>query len=60
MSNQNKTSQKVTALQEEGSGIFRNPPANYDAERALLGSILIDNISFEKVSNFLKLAEFLC
>ncbi len=58
MSNQNKTSQKVTALQEEGSGIFRNPPANYDAERALLGSILIDNISFEKVSNFLKAEHF--
>jgi len=50
MTNQNKTSQKVTSLQEKDSGTFRNPPANYDAERALLGSILIDNLSLDRVS----------
>ena len=50
MANQNKTSQKVTSLQEKDSGTFRNPPANYDAERALLGSILIDNLSLDRVS----------
>src|SRR3954469_1916334 len=32
---------------------LRSPPHNYEAERALLGAILMNNRAFERVSEFL-------
>jgi len=37
---------------------YRAPPLNYDAERALLGAILVNNPAYEKVSDFLKPEHF--
>jgi replicative DNA helicase len=33
---------------------FRSPPANLEAEQALLGAILVNNDAFDRVSDFLK------
>ncbi|MGO9429483.1 DnaB-like helicase N-terminal domain-containing protein, partial [Rhodoblastus sp.] len=33
---------------------FRSPPANIEAEQALLGAILVNNDAFDRVSDFLK------
>ena len=33
---------------------FRAPPANIEAEQALLGAILVNNDAFDRVSDFLK------
>jgi len=35
------------------SSAFRAPPANVDAEKALLGAIMMNNRAFERVSDFL-------
>lgn len=37
---------------------YRQPPRNEDAEQALLGALLVNNLSFEKVSEFLKPGHF--
>ena len=37
---------------------FRSPPANIEAEQALLGAILVNNDSFDRVSDFLKPEHF--
>jgi replicative DNA helicase len=37
---------------------FRAPPHNHEAEQALLGAVLLNNRSFEKVSEFLKQEHF--
>lgn len=54
---------KVTSLHQNDSqtkdGLsYRAPPLNYDAERALLGAILVNNPAYEKVSDFLKPEHF--
>ena len=36
----------------------RIPPANIEAEQALLGAILINNDAFDRVSDFLKAEHF--
>jgi replicative DNA helicase len=38
---------------EPVSSAFRSPPQNIDAEKALLGAIMMNNRSYEKVSDFL-------
>ncbi len=43
---------KVTPLRE-GDAAYRTPPANIEAEQALLGAILVNNAAFERVSGFL-------
>jgi len=43
---------KVTPLREEL--VYRQPPHNYDAEQALLGAILVDNRTFDRVHEFLR------
>lgn len=51
----------VTALRvtEENVGnTLRPPPHNYDAERALLGAILMNNRAFDKVAEFLEADHF--
>ena len=37
---------------------FRAPPANIEAEQALLGAILVNNDAFDRVSDFLKPEHF--
>ncbi|MEQ9449895.1 MAG: DnaB-like helicase N-terminal domain-containing protein, partial [Rhodospirillaceae bacterium] len=48
----------VTPLRAPGpadvaGNVLRSPPHNYEAERALLGAILMNNRAFERVSDFL-------
>jgi replicative DNA helicase len=44
----------VTLLREnENETGFRTPPHNYEAEMALIGAILANNRSYEKVQEFL-------
>jgi len=38
---------------ESAGDILRTPPHNYEAERALLGAVLMNNRAFERVSEFL-------
>ena len=37
---------------------YRNPPANIEAEQALLGAILINNDAYDRVSDFLRSEHF--
>ena len=37
---------------------FREPPHNLEAEQALLGAILVNNRSYERVSEFLRPEHF--
>src|SRR3974390_3470821 len=37
---------------------FRSPPANIEAEQALLGAILVNNDAYDRVSDFLKTEHF--
>lgn len=37
---------------------YRTPPHNYEAEKALLGAILINNRAYEKVSEYLRAEHF--
>ncbi|HCP00833.1 MAG TPA: replicative DNA helicase, partial [Rhodospirillaceae bacterium] len=43
---------------EEGSIGFRSPPHNFEAEMGLLGAILVNNRSFERVQEFLLAEHF--
>ncbi len=47
----------VTPLREGEIG-YRTPPANIEAEQALLGAILVNNAAFHRVSEFLKPEHF--
>ncbi len=44
---------RATDPAESAGDILRTPPHNYEAERALLGAVLMNNRSFERVSEFL-------
>jgi replicative DNA helicase len=48
---------KVTPLRE-GDAAYRTPPANVEAEQALLGAILVNNAAFHRVHEFLKAEHF--
>jgi len=43
---------------DQVNAAFRAPPHNYEAERALLGAILLNNRAFERVSEFLRPEHF--
>ena len=47
----------VTPLRE-GDTQYRTPPANLEAEQALLGAILVNNAAYHRVSEFLKSEHF--
>ena len=47
---------QIMALATEPT--FRSPPANLEAEQALLGAILVNNDAFDRVSDFLKADHF--
>ncbi len=48
---------KVTPLREGDAG-YRTPPANVEAEQALLGAMLVNNAAFHRVSEFLRPEHF--
>ena len=56
----NQPAANVTTLRdkESGSPTYRSPPHNYEAEQALLGAILENNLAYEKVSEFLRPEHF--
>jgi len=47
-------SRNVTPLRQTGETPPRVPPHNYEAEMALLGAILANNLVFDKVNEFLR------
>src|SRR5690606_17888769 len=49
----------VTLLRgKDGSTPTRTPPVNYDAEQALLGAVLANNLIFDRVNEFLRPEHF--
>ncbi|MGH7035088.1 MAG: replicative DNA helicase [Stellaceae bacterium] len=47
----------ITPLRDSDTQ-YRTPPANLEAEQALLGAILVNNAAYHRVSEFLKPAHF--
>jgi replicative DNA helicase len=47
----------VTPLRE-GDTLYRTPPANIEAEQALLGAILVNNTAYHRVAEFLRAEHF--
>jgi replicative DNA helicase len=47
------TALRAAETQDAGPGLLRTPPHNAEAERALLGAILLNNRAFERVSDYL-------
>jgi replicative DNA helicase len=57
----NSSNSSVTPLHatdDDGSGGYRTPPHNMEAEQALLGAILVNNRAHERVSEFLRPEHF--
>jgi replicative DNA helicase len=54
------TNAKITPLRSDGEmpGRLREPPHNFDAEQALLGAILVNNLAYGRVSEFLRPEHF--
>ena len=48
----------LSAGQDVAAPVLRMPPHNYEAEQALLGAVLINNRTFERVSEFLREEHF--
>ena len=48
------SNRNVTPLRQTGETAPRIPPHNYEAEMALLGAILANNLVFDKVNEFLR------
>src|SRR5215831_4514345 len=48
------SSRNITALRQPGEVPPRVPPHNYEAEMALLGAILANNLVFDRVNEFLR------
>jgi len=51
-------SRNVTPLRQSGEPAPRMPPHNYEAEMALIGAILANNLVFDKVNEFLRPEHF--
>ena len=51
-------SSNVTPLPGSGDQRFREPPHNFEAEQALLGAILVNNLAYNRVSDFLRPEHF--
>ncbi len=54
MEAKNTGNRNVTPLRQAGEIPPRIPPHNYEAEMALLGAILANNLTFDKVNEFLR------
>jgi replicative DNA helicase len=48
----------VARLREEERLVFRQPPHNLEAEQALLGAVLVNNLAYNRVSDFLRPEHF--
>jgi replicative DNA helicase len=48
----------VTRLRGDGNTPTRIPPVNYEAEQALLGAVLANNLVFDRVNEFLRPEHF--
>jgi replicative DNA helicase len=49
-----KETSNVTRLPGVDEKLFREPPHNFEAEQALLGSLLVNNTAYHRISEFLK------
>jgi replicative DNA helicase len=49
---------RVTEPADSAGHALRTPPHNYEAERALLGAILMNNRAYERVQEFLRASHF--
>ncbi len=49
---------RVTEPADAAGQVLRTPPHNYEAERALLGAILMNNRAYERVHEFLRALHF--
>ena len=49
---------RVTPLRDTDPELIRTPPYNTEAEQALLGALLINNVAFARVSEFLQPEHF--
>ncbi len=49
---------RATEPADNAGDVLRTPPHNYEAERALLGAVLMNNRAFERVSEFLSAEHF--
>jgi replicative DNA helicase len=49
-----KETSNVTRLPGVDERLFREPPHNFEAEQALLGSLLVNNTAYHRISEFLK------
>jgi replicative DNA helicase len=52
------TASRVTPLHQREPDLVRTPPYNSEAEQALLGAILINNVAYARVSEFLDAEHF--
>ncbi len=48
----------VAPFAESEGPNYRTPPHNFDAEQALLGAILVNNLAYNRVSEFLQPEHF--
>ena len=46
------------ATEISSSDVFRSPPHNIEAERALIGAIMLNNRAYEAVSDYLRSEHF--
>src|ERR1700682_4906924 len=53
-----KETSNVTRLPGVDEKLFREPPHNFEAEQGLLGSILVNNAAYQRVSEFLRPEHF--
>ena len=54
-----KSDPSVTPIHDDGNlGALRQPPHNFEAEQALLGAILVNNLAYGRVSDFLRPQHF--
>ena len=53
-----KQDPKIARLREDDRPLFRQPPHNLEAEQALLGAILVNNLAYNRVSDFLRQEHF--
>jgi replicative DNA helicase len=52
------TSSRITPLRDPEPGRVPQPPANTEAEQALLGAILVNNVAYPRVAEFLLAEHF--
>jgi replicative DNA helicase len=52
------TALRTAEAQDHAAGLLRSPPQNLEAERALLGALLLNNRAFDKVADYLHADHF--